>query len=113
MNAFGKAALFTARAKAILRRTLNGNCRDMAASPKYVAVRFLKMFGERLWGNDRKYIRSSLPNGGSRYAPARPNRNEGKPVALLASAFREMRRRISRPAVSIQRSLQQVKVIRG
>jgi hypothetical protein len=34
--------------------------RDTEASSKYVAMRFLK-FGERLWGNDRKYIHSGLP----------------------------------------------------
>ena len=40
-------------------------------------------------GNDCKYIRSILPNGDFRYAPAKPNRNESKLVAILASAFRE------------------------
>jgi hypothetical protein len=87
--------------------------RDTAASSKYIAIRFLKMFGERVWGNDRRYICSDLPNGGFRYAPAKPNHNESKLVAALASAFSEMRRRMFRPTVSIQRVLQKIKVIRG
>jgi len=80
--------------------------RDTAVSSKYVAVQFLKMF------NDRRYIRSSLSNGSFRYAPAKPNCNESKLVAILASAFHEMRR-ISKPAIGIQRSLQQMKVTRS
>lgn len=79
--------------------------RDTAVSSKYVALRFLRMFGERVWGNNRKHIRSGLPNGGFRYTPAKqnreqPNRNESKLVAILASAFREMRRRMFRHTVS-------------
>jgi hypothetical protein len=79
--------------------------RGTTASSKYVALRFLKMFGERVWGNNRKHIRSGLPNGGFRYTPAKqnraqPNRNESKLVAILASAFREMRRRMFGPTVS-------------
>ena len=84
--------------------------RDTAALSKYVAMRFLEMFGERVWGNNGKHIRSHLPNGSFRHTPAKlnqakPDRNESKLVAMLASAFCEMRRRMSRPTVSIQRSL--------
>jgi hypothetical protein len=87
--------------------------KDTTSSSKYVAMRFLKMFGERIWGNDHKYIRSGLPNSGFRYTPAKLNRNESKLVPTLASASRKMRRRMFRPAVSIQRLPQQMKVIRG
>ena len=47
--------------------------RDTAASSKYAEMRFSKMFGERDWGNNRKHIRSGLPNGGFRYTRAKPN----------------------------------------
>ena len=76
-----------------------------ASSSRFIARRFLRMFGERLWGEDRKFIRSGLPNGGLRYTPATPDRNVGKLVDALASAFRDMQRRMFRPAVSVQRSL--------
>lgn len=91
--------------------------RGTAALSKYVAMRFLEMFGERVWGNNCKHIRSSLPNGDFQHTPAKlnqakPDRNESKLVAVLASVFCEMRRRMSRPTLSIRRSLQQVKVTR-
>jgi hypothetical protein len=72
-----------------------------AGSSRFIARRFLKMFGERVWGTDRKYIRSGLPNGGLRYALANPDRNVGKLVDILASAFHEMRGRMFTRAVSV------------
>ena len=77
--------------------------KDTAGSSRFIARRFLKMFGERVWGNDRKYILSGLPNGGLRYTLAKPDRHVGKLVDAMASAFRAMQRKMFRPAVSIQR----------
>jgi hypothetical protein len=47
--------------------------RDTMAASKDVAMRFLKMFGGRIWGNSRKRIRSGLPIGSIRHIPAKPN----------------------------------------
>jgi hypothetical protein len=84
-----------------------------ATSSKDIAKRFLKMFGERIWGSDRKHVRSGLPNGGLQYTQANQDRNVGKLVDVLASAFREMRGRMFRPAVSVQHPLLQVDIFKN
>ena len=86
--------------------------KDAASSSRFIARRFLKMFGERVWGNDRKYIRSGLLNGGLRYTLAKLDRHVGKLVDTVASAFRAMQRKIFRPVVSIQRQNLRVEATR-
>ena len=77
--------------------------KDTSSAINTTTRRFLSLFGERIWGNDRKYMRAGLPNGGLRYTPATPSGNTGKLIKILAPAFRAMRVCMFKPAVSSQR----------
>ena len=60
-----------------------------------------QMFGERIWGNDRRYMRAGLVNGGLRYMGTGQGAsgNTGKLIEILAPVFREIRERTFRPKV--------------
>ncbi len=80
---------------------------DTASASKYLARRFLKYYGERIWGNDRKYMRAGLVDGGWRYiGPGQGGSGHTvRLIELLAPAFRAMRGHMFRTAaVSIPRS---------
>lgn len=83
------------------KRSKEREFKDLSeASLKSLARQFLKKFGARIWGHDRKYLRAGLPNGGLRYTPGGPSGNTGTLVEILAPAFGDMRKRMFRPVVS-------------
>ena len=61
------------------------------ASSKTLARRFLRHYGDRIWGNDRKFIKPARPNGGRRYAARGLPGDKALLVDILSLIFKRMR----------------------